>query len=103
MDLSISSSACHIAIDLIRKNAHLIVELYINEDKDLFKTIYADKEEIEAAFGMKAQWAELPQKKASRIMLIKDVDFDDKEQWLEQFDWIVDMPLKAKNVFQKYL
>ena len=52
---------------------------------------------------MKAQWAELPQKKASRIMLIKDVDFDDKEQWLEQFDWIVDMPLKAKNVFQKYL
>ena len=103
MDLSIGSSACHLAIDLIRKNAHLIVELYINEDKSLFKTIYADKEEIESAIGASIEWAELPQKKASRIMIIKDVDFDDKSQWPEQFEWIVDISLKAKKAFQKYL
>ncbi len=103
MDLAIGSSACHLAIDLIRKYSHLIVELYINEDKNLFKTIYADKAEIESILGVKAEWAELPQKKASRIMIIKDVDFDDRNHWTEQFDWIIDMSLKAKKAFQKYL
>ena len=103
MDLAIGSSACHIAIDLIRKESHLVVELYINEDKELFKKLYANKDEIEAVLGTTADWRELPQKKASRILIIRDVNFDDKDQWPEQFDWIVDTALKMKAAFQKRL
>ena len=45
MDFSIGSSACHIAVSQKRKAVD--VELYINDDKELFKSLFAYKDEIE--------------------------------------------------------
>lgn len=42
MDFSIGSSACHIAVSQKRKAVD--VELYINDDKELFKSLFAHKE-----------------------------------------------------------
>ena len=44
MDFSIGSSACHIAVSQKRKAVD--VELYINDDKELFKSLFAYKDEI---------------------------------------------------------
>lgn len=103
MDLSIGSSACHLGISQIQKRNALDVELYINEDKDLFKTFYQKKDEIESACGFKLDWRELPEKKASRIIIEIPVDLADKDKWAEQFEWIMDVTLKMKNTFKKYL
>ena len=57
----------------------------------------------------KARWVfslsgnELPEKKASRILTYKTVDFDNKDTWSEQFDWMMDMAIKMKKAFKKYL
>lgn len=45
----------------------------------------------------------MPNKKASRILTMKKVDFDNKEKWNEQFDWIMDVAIKMKEVFKEYL
>lgn len=103
MDFSIGSSACHVTVDLVRKESHLVVELYINDDKQLYHNLHAKKDQIEAELGFQPDWRELPQKKASRIMMIKEVDFDDKDQWTAQFDWIIDCAIKFKKAFLKYL
>lgn len=103
MNLSIGSSACNIVIDLIRKYGHLIVELYINDDKELYQSLFAKKESIEHEIGCELDWRELPDKKASRIMLIKPVDFDDKTTWVSQFDWLMETTTKFKKVFKKHL
>lgn len=42
-------------------------------------------------------------KKASRILVYKTVDFDNKDTWSEQFDWMMDMAIKMKKAFKKYL
>lgn len=103
MSFSIGSSACQITIDLIRKYSHLIVELYIFNDKDLYQSLFAKKDAIEHDIGCALDWRELPDKKASRIMLIKPVNFDDKSSWENQFDWLMETTAKFKKAFKKHL
>ncbi len=103
MDLSIGSSDCHIAISQIRKRNVLEVEIYINEDKALFHNLSQNKDAIETEIGFTLDWRELPDKKASRIIVEKSVDLADKNAWNQQFDWIMGVCSKMKKVFKKYL
>ena len=94
MDFSIGSSACHIAVSQIQKRKAVDVELYINDDKELFKSLFAHKDEIEKNMEMELEWKELPERKASRILIEKTVDLDDRATWPEQFDYIMDTCIK---------
>lgn len=103
MDFSIGSSACHIAVSQIQKRKAVDVELYINDDKELFKSLFAHKDEIEKNMEMELEWKELPKRKASRILIEKTVDLDDRATWPEQFDYIMDTCIKMKRAFKRYL
>ncbi len=103
MDFSIGSSTYHISVLQIRRESNLSVEFYIYDDKELFNHLFQNKDAIESESGLKFDWRELPDKKASRILISKPVDFDDKEQWPEQFDWLIDTMLKMKAAFKKFL
>ncbi|WP_330654431.1 DUF4268 domain-containing protein [Blautia sp. MSJ-19] len=103
MDFSIGSSACHIAVSQIQKRKAVDVELYINDDKELFKSLFTHKDEIEKAMEMELEWKELPERKASRILIEKTVDLDDRATWPEQFDYIMDTCIKMKKSFKRYL
>ena len=52
---------------------------------------------------MKLDWRELPEKKASRILIAHEADFQNKDKWSEQFDWTMAVAMKMKTVFKKYL
>lgn len=103
MNFGVGSSACHIAVSQLRKNEELIVELYIDEDKDLFRSLLEHKNEIEAEAGLSFDWRELPDRKASRILIKKGVAFEDKDKWNVQFDWLMDVMMKMKKAFKKYV
>ena len=103
MDFSIGSSACHIAVSQIQKRKAVDVELYINDDKELFKSLFAHKDDIEKNMEMELEWKELPERKASRILIEKTVDLDDRATWPEQFDYIMDTCIKMKRAFKRYL
>ena len=103
MDLSIGSAGCHIAMNLVKKDNNLVVELYINDDKELFHSLFAKKDTIEKEMGCPLDWRELPEKKASRILLAHHVNFEDKEAWIGQFDWLMETTMKYKRAFKKYL
>ena len=103
MDFSIGSSSCHIAVSQIQKRKAVDVELYINDDKELFKSLFAHKDEIEKNMEMELEWKELPERKASRILIEKTVDLDDRATWPEQFDYIMDTCIKMKRAFKRYL
>ena len=103
MNFSIGSSACHIAVSQIQKRNELDVELYIDEDKELFHSLFQNKAAIETDAHLSFDWRELPERKASRIVIEKDVDFGDKTQWNSQFDWLIGVMLKMKKAFKKFL
>ena len=101
--MSVGSSACHISILQVRKDNQLVVEWYISDDKELFHKFHSHKTEIETDMGMELDWRELPDKKASRIIVSHPADFDNKDRWPEQFDWMMDMAIKMKKAFKKYM
>lgn len=103
MTMSVGSSACHISINQIRKDNQIVVEWYISDDKELFHKFHSHKTEIETEMGIKLDWRELPNKKASRILITHSADFDNKDNWFEQFNWVMDIALKMKKAFKKYL
>ena len=103
MNFSVGSSACHITVSQIQKRNELDVELYISEDKDLFHSLFEKKDAIESDAGLYFEWRELPERKASRIVIEKSVTFGDKNQWIAQFDWLIDVMIKMKKTFRKYL
>ena len=70
---------------------------YINDDKELFKGLHSHKDEVESAMGFALDWRELPERKASRILIEKAVQLDDRDKWNEQFDYIMDVCLKMKK------
>lgn len=103
MDLSIGTSACHIGISLIQKRNALVVELYISERKKLFYDLFKYRKQIEDETGLHFDWRELPDKKASRILLERPADLNDQDDWPTQFDWIMEAALKMKATFKKYM
>ena len=103
MTLSLGSSAYHIDILTLKNRNAVSVELYISDDKSIYHQLLKHKDEIEAELGFALDWRELPDKKASRIIIEKPVNLDDHDEWNQQFDWIVDVCIKFKKVFKKYL
>ncbi len=103
MSLSVGSSACHINLAQIRRNNRTQVEWYIPDDKELYHKFHAHKAAIESEMGMELEWNELPDKKASCIQISKPVDFNNKDAWPEQFDWLMTIDISMQNAFRKFL
>ena len=103
MNFSVGSSLCHLAVSQLQTRNELDVELYINEDKSLFHTLEENKESIEKESELKFIWKELPDRKASRIIIEEKVDLNNRDKWQEQFDWLIDTLLRMRKAFAKYL
>ena len=103
MSFSIGSSACGMSVLRLQQQSQVGVELYINDDKELFRSLYERKAEIEADVGAELDWRELPEKKASRILIKRDANLTDEQEWPQQFDWVMDKLVKMKKAFKKYI
>lgn len=103
LSFSIGSSACGMSALRLQQSGHIGVELYIVDNKELYHELYSKKNIIEADTGFELDWRELPDKKASRIIIEKSVNFADESEWNEQFDWIMDKMIKIKSAFKKHL
>lgn len=87
----------------VQKRNVVGVELNINDEKELFRSLLGHRDEIEKDTGIKFDWRELPDRKASRILVEKAVAFAERNRWNSQFDWIIDTMLKMKKSFRKYI
>lgn len=103
MDFAMGSSKYHMSVCQIRKDSKILVKFYITDDKELYKGLLARKETIEADVGLRLEWHELPGKKASEIVVGKDVDFDNASEMPSQFQWIGETLLKMAIPLKKHL
>ena len=103
MTMSVGSSLCYISFSQLRKDNIMIVEWYIPDDKELYHKFFSHKNEIETEIGFALDWRELPDKKASRVICEHNTDFNDKNKWNENFEWIMNVALKMKKTFKKFL
>lgn len=103
MTLSLGSSAYYIDILTLKNRNAVAVELYISDDKSIYHQLFEHKDAIETELGLALDWRELPDRKASRIIIEKPVDLENHDEWNQQFDWLVDVCIRFKKVFKKYL
>lgn len=103
-DVAIGISGAHVSISLVNKEGCIGVELYINDDKELFDKLYANKEKIEQELGLNLDWQRLNDKKASRIMYrIEGLNFDEHSNYDELMNETIDKAQIFARVFRKYV
>ena len=103
-DVALGTSEAHIAINLVNKDGNIVVEVYINDNKDLFDILYKNREDIEKQLGFTLIWDRLNNKKASRIKhTIPGLNFNDHSNYDILMNQIIDTAIKMRDVFKKYL
>ena len=102
MALRFGVTDCHISILQTRSKSTLSVGFYVDNKKDYY-ILYKSKKLIEKELGYCMDWDEMPNYKSSKIIISRDVDFNDKSDRNNQFEWIIINAIKIKNIFTKYL
>ncbi|MBR1870832.1 MAG: DUF4268 domain-containing protein [Kiritimatiellae bacterium] len=88
MTLPCKLSECELLLTVNSKEGQIAAALYISDNKDLFKRLEEDKSEIERECGFALEWKELPEKKASRVLVSAHKNWDSESKRIECFDWL---------------
>lgn len=102
-NISIGSSYSVISVNLNSFDEAIRTELYIHNNKELYRFLEQRKEEIERSLGDKVEWMELPGKKASRIRLEINGSIYNTEEWDSYFSWLQEKSEKFQRVFSPLL
>lgn len=103
-DVALGTREAHISITLVNKTNSIGIEVYINDNKDLFDKLYSASEEIQNELGFSMDWQRLDNKKASRIIYyIGGLDFDNHENYGELINEVMDKVIVIRNVFRNHL
>lgn len=103
-NVAIGSSDASISIDLVNKEHKIRVSLWISDNKDIFDALLQRKDEIEEALGFALEWNRLDNKKAYYICTyIKGLDFKKQDNYPMLMEQIIDLVLKMRNVFPKFM
>lgn len=101
--LSLGIGGTHISFLLQRERNEIEIELHIENNKSLYHHYESQKSAIEGMIGCPLDWRELPDAKASRIILTNsDVNITEQSEWEKQFDWLLKYALLYKKAFAKY-
>lgn len=101
--ITIGDSGAHLAGTVNSVAKRIAFELYISDDKELFQKLFSKQDIIESQLGYELDWQELPNRKASRIIVSKSANFLDELKQDELVQWIVERADEFTKVFKKYL
>ena len=103
-DVALGTSEAHVSINLVNKESVVCIDLYINDNKELFDSLYSKKDIIENDLGFKLIWDRLDNGKASRIKYkIKGLNYDNHSNYDELMNKVIDTAIKMRDTFKKYI
>lgn len=103
-DIALGTSEAHVSINLVNKESVVCIDLYINDNKELFDSLYSKKDIIENDLGFKLIWDRIDNGKASRIKYnIKGLNYDNHSNYDELMNKVIDTAVKMRDTFKKYI
>ncbi len=103
-DSSIGSSEVHLTFIVSIRENFLRTELYISDNKELFNEFSSKKSEIEQKLGFELVWQVLPDAKACKIYIKKEViDINNTSDIQEMYAWYKEKGEKMAKVFMEYV
>ncbi|NCC74314.1 MAG: DUF4268 domain-containing protein [Sphingobacteriia bacterium] len=101
---AIGSSQAVISLIVSVKDSFIRSDFYIYRNKDLFFSLLERKDEIESKLGFEMDWQELPDAKAARISLKKEIsDIKNESNRKAVYQWYRENGEKIQKVFKDYL
>jgi hypothetical protein len=82
-------------------------EIYIDtgkaeKNKEIFRQLKTEEEQVEREFGEKLSWEDLPDKRAARIAIYRQGSIDEDSKTLTEIhDWAIQKLLTFKKVFEE--
>jgi hypothetical protein len=98
--LSVGNSSFYISLTAVVQRNVIGAEIYICNQKELFKKYKSRKTEIEAETGLAFEWKEA--NKDCRILTTTTVDIKNLHDWNKYFSWLCEKALILKKVISKY-
>ena len=103
-DVAIGSSSSHISIELINKEKHIRIGLYMVDDKEYFDKLFANKDTIETQLGIKLEWQRECSGNVSRVKYkLPGLDYDNHSNYDELINKSIDIAANMQKVFKKYI
>lgn len=103
-EVSLNSEDAKINITLLNKDRVIGIELYINDNKELFDVLFDNQNDIETELGFKFLWQRLDDKKASIIRCYVDgLDFGNHSNYKELMENVIVKVVAMREVFSKYI
>ena len=103
-DVALGTSEAHISITLVNKINSIGIEVYINDNKELFDKLYSEAEAIQDELNFTMEWQRLDNKKASRIIYyISGLDFNNHENYDELINEVIDKVIVIRDSFRNRL
>lgn len=103
-DVALGTSEAHISITLVNKMKSIGIEVYINDNKELFDKLYSEAEAIQDELNFSMEWQRLDNKKASRIIYyISGLDFNNHENYDELINKVIDKVIVIRDSFRDRL
>ena len=89
---------------MVNKTNRIGIEIYINDNKELFDRLYSISEQIQSELGFNMDWQRLDNKKASRIIYyIEGLNFDNHENYDKLINEVIDRVIDIRNAFRNRL
>ena len=102
--VSIGKTGASISISLVNKDSSVVLELYIDNNKQLFDELYEERSTIEEELGFNMVWQRLNHKKASRIKCyIPGLDFNNHSNYEILMNQIIDRVIVMRKVFASHI
>ena len=101
-DIALGRTYIHLSCTLNAWDGKLGVRVYMNgrvADAAL-KQLEPSRAAIEQEIGATLQWNPFPEKMDKIILLVREIDIDDRNAWAEYCDWLVDMADKFLRAFK---
>ena len=103
-NVAIGSSEANISIDLVNKEHKIRIGLWINDNKDIFDSLFQQKSSIENALGIELEWHRLDDKKASYICTyVNGLNFKKQDNYPILMTQIIEVVSRMRNVFPHFL
>ncbi len=101
--LSIGTSKAHINLVRFSRANSVTVDFWIPNDKQIFDRLYAHKNEIEEETEIKFDWCRMDDKKGSSVRVKDNFTFQKGTDLSVGFDWLMNVSMKIKTIFLKYI
>lgn len=102
-DISFGRSDAHISLVMNTRESLMVCQIWISNNKELFQKLYSHRKEIESELKTTLEWMELPEKKASRIILTNPAEIESTKDWESYFEWLISKSEEFQKVFIKYI